>query len=162
MGRLRKVEHCGPVSMFEKLVHMWQGRADDEEPPRKKAKREHKTASESAPNGAGSSKITPSKRRGAEWEKEATYLEKVAQKVKDFFFYYSINRHKMTTLTPAYHAENYSPEDNRFDLRQFLYPAGWTWQFTRIDERVKAMMGEGEKQQQQQQQQQQHQQGPSS
>eukprot|EP00179_Madagascaria_erythrocladioides_P029989 CAMPEP_0198331912 /NCGR_PEP_ID=MMETSP1450-20131203/17916_1 /TAXON_ID=753684 ORGANISM="Madagascaria erythrocladiodes, Strain CCMP3234" /NCGR_SAMPLE_ID=MMETSP1450 /ASSEMBLY_ACC=CAM_ASM_001115 /LENGTH=30 /DNA_ID= /DNA_START= /DNA_END= /DNA_ORIENTATION= len=27
----------------------------------------------------------------------------------------------MTTLTPSYHAENYSPEDNRFDLRQFLY-----------------------------------------
>ena len=28
-----------------------------------------------------------------------------------------MNRHKMTTLTPSYHAENYSPDDNRFDLR---------------------------------------------
>lgn len=37
----------------------------------------------------------------------------VAEKVKRFFYYYSINRHKMTTLTPAYHAESYSPEDNR-------------------------------------------------
>jgi hypothetical protein len=24
--------------------------------------------------------------------------------VKDFFFYHVINRHKMTTLTPSYHA----------------------------------------------------------
>lgn len=29
----------------------------------------------------------------------------VAEKVKLFFKYYSINRHKMTVLTPAYHAE---------------------------------------------------------
>ena len=83
----------------------------------------------------------------------------IAQKVKRFFFYYGINRHKMTTLTPvraliprspvrlssqrpqllsrsrswwgaagvgvllqlaqSYHAEEYSPDDNRFDLRQF-------------------------------------------
>ena len=40
--------------------------------------------------------------------------------VKDFFFYHTISRHKMTTLTPSYHAENYSPDDNRFDLRPFL------------------------------------------
>ena len=53
----------------------------------------------------------------------------VAEKVKRFFFYYSINRHKMTVLTPAYHAEAYSPEDNRFDLRQFLYNSKWTTQF---------------------------------
>ena len=37
----------------------------------------------------------------------------IADKVKLFFRKYSINRHKMTVLTPAYHAENYSPEDNR-------------------------------------------------
>lgn len=29
----------------------------------------------------------------------------VAEKVKHFFKYYSINRHKMTVLTPSYHAE---------------------------------------------------------
>ena len=40
--------------------------------------------------------------------------------MKDFYFYNAINRHKMTTLTPSYHAENYSPDDNRFDLRPFL------------------------------------------
>jgi NAD+ synthase (glutamine-hydrolysing) len=39
--------------------------------------------------------------------------EEVADKVKRFFRFYAINRHKMTVLTPAYHAENYSPDDNR-------------------------------------------------
>ncbi|KAF9967030.1 glutamine-dependent NAD(+) synthetase [Mortierella alpina] len=60
----------------------------------------------------------------------------IAIKVKRFFFYYSINRHKMTTLTPAYHAESYSPDDNRFDLRPFLYNASWSWQFDKIDRTV--------------------------
>ena len=86
-GQLRKMEQCGPVSMFEKLVEEW-----DHLPPRE-----------------------------------------VAEKVKRFFRYYSINRHKMTTLTPSYHAESYSPDDNRFDLRQFLYNTRWTWQFRHID-----------------------------
>lgn len=40
----------------------------------------------------------------------------------------------MTTLTPAYHAESYSPDDNRFDLRQFLYNTRWPRQFRAIDE----------------------------
>ena len=35
----------------------------------------------------------------------------------------------MTTLTPACHADNYSPDDNRFDLRQFLYNVRWPFQF---------------------------------
>ena len=90
-GQLRKMEQCGPVSMFEKLVQEW-----DHLPPRE-----------------------------------------VAEKVKRFFRYYAINRHKMTTLTPSYHAESYSPDDNRFDLRQFLYNTRWTWQFRRIDAYVK-------------------------
>lgn len=59
----------------------------------------------------------------------------VAVKVKRFFHYYAINRHKMTTLTPSYHAEQYSPDDNRYDLRQFLYPR-WTWQNAKIDAEV--------------------------
>lgn len=57
----------------------------------------------------------------------------VADKVKLFFRYYSINRHKATTVTPAYHAESYSPDDNRFDLRQFLYNVAWPRQFRTID-----------------------------
>ncbi|KAG1250473.1 hypothetical protein G6F68_012784 [Rhizopus microsporus] len=62
----------------------------------------------------------------------------VATKVKRFFFYYSINRHKLTTLTPSYHAEAYSPDDNRFDMRPFLYNASWKWQFEKIDRRAMA------------------------
>jgi NAD+ synthase (glutamine-hydrolysing) len=57
----------------------------------------------------------------------------VAAKVKRFFYFYAVNRHKLTTLTPSYHAESYSPEDNRFDLRPFLYPTGWTRAFAAID-----------------------------
>ena len=94
-GRLRKIDRCGPVSMFEKLVHEW-----DHLPP-----------------------------------------QEVAEKVKRFFYYYSVNRHKMTTLTPSYHAESYSPDDNRFDLRQFLYNVRWGWQFRRIDRLVEEMNG---------------------
>ncbi|MBP6469012.1 MAG: NAD(+) synthase [Chloroflexi bacterium] len=95
-GRLRKIQRCGPLAMFEKLALEW-----NHLPP-----------------------------------------EEVAAKVKHFFRSYAINRHKSTVLTPAYHAESYSPDDNRFDLRQFLYNARWTWQFRRIDERVAEMTGE--------------------
>ena len=57
----------------------------------------------------------------------------VASKVKSFFYYYSINRHKMTVLTPSYHAEQYGCDDNRYDHRQFLYNAKWDWQFGELD-----------------------------
>ncbi|GJU99428.1 glutamine-dependent NAD(+) synthetase [Tanacetum coccineum] len=60
----------------------------------------------------------------------------VAEKVKHFFRYYSINRHKMTVLTPSYHAESYSAKDNKFDLCQFLYNSRWPYQFCKIDELV--------------------------
>jgi NAD+ synthase (glutamine-hydrolysing) len=66
--------------------------------------------------------------------------EQIATKVKRFFFFYGINRHKMTTLTPSYHAEAYGPDDNRFDHRQFLYP-GWE-SCRRIDAHVKSLMPE--------------------
>ncbi|OBZ66727.1 Glutamine-dependent NAD(+) synthetase [Grifola frondosa] len=88
-GRLRKVEKCGPYSMFTKLVYEW------------------------------GSFLSP---------------VQIAEKVKHFFFEYARNRHKMTTLTPSYHAEQYSPDDNRFDLRPFLYPSRFPWQFKKIDE----------------------------
>ncbi|PCH36266.1 glutamine-dependent NAD(+) synthetase with GAT domain-containing protein [Wolfiporia cocos MD-104 SS10] len=88
-GRLRKVEKCGPYSMFTKLCHEW------------------------------GSTLSP---------------VQIAEKVKHFFFEYARNRHKMTTLTPSYHAEQYSPDDNRFDLRPFLYPSRFPWQFKKIDE----------------------------
>ncbi|XP_038875302.1 glutamine-dependent NAD(+) synthetase isoform X2 [Benincasa hispida] len=75
------------------------------------------------------------------WGAKLTPSE-VAEKVKHFFKYYSINRHKMTVLTPSYHAESYSPEDNRFDLRQFLYNSRWPYQFRKIDKLVKELNGD--------------------
>ncbi|XP_078271653.1 glutamine-dependent NAD(+) synthetase isoform X2 [Rhinoraja longicauda] len=67
----------------------------------------------------------------------------VAEKVKHFFRTYSINRHKMTTLTPAYHAEDYNPDDNRFDLRPFLYNTSWSWQFKCINNQVTRLESTG-------------------
>ncbi|KAJ3189551.1 glutamine-dependent NAD(+) synthetase [Irineochytrium annulatum] len=93
-GTLRKVEKCGPVSMYQKLVNDW------------------------------SPAISPAQ---------------VAEKVKKFFFYYAINRHKTTVLPPSYHMSPYSPDDNRFDHRPILYNARWSWQFQRIDNMVSAM-----------------------
>lgn len=90
-GRLRKIQKCGPYSMFLKLYHEWTPR------------------------------LTP---------------RQIAEKVKRFFFFYSINRHKMTVMTPAYHAENYSPDDNRFDLRPFLINPRFPWASKKIDEIV--------------------------
>eukprot|EP00892_Ulva_mutabilis_P007450 jgi/Ulvmu1/5077/UM021_0094.1 len=69
------------------------------------------------------------------WGDQYTVAE-IAAKVKFFFRYYAMNRHKATTITPAYHAESYSPDDNRFDHRQFLYNITWPWQFRRIDHAV--------------------------
>lgn len=83
MGKLRKIDKCGPYSMFIKLTHIW---------------------------------------------KDYKSVEEIADKVNSFFYYYSINRHKQTVSTPSYHAEQYSPDDNRFDLRPFLinpmFPVG--------------------------------------
>lgn len=70
-GKLRKVSKSGPLSMFERLLHIWP---------------EHSARS-------------------------------IAVKVKKFFYFYSVNRHKMTVLTPGYHAESYGTDDNRFDER---------------------------------------------
>ena len=60
----------------------------------------------------------------------------IGEKVKRFFYHYSVNRHKMCTITPSYHAEGYSSDDNRFDLRQFLYNVRWPRQFSVIDQLV--------------------------
>uniref|UniRef100_A0A8C6FW40 Glutamine-dependent NAD(+) synthetase n=1 Tax=Moschus moschiferus TaxID=68415 RepID=A0A8C6FW40_MOSMO len=73
--------------------------------------------------------------------KDTCSPRQVADKVKRFFSKYSLNRHKMTTLTPAYHAESYSPDDNRFDLRPFLYNTRWPWQFRCIEDQVLQLEG---------------------
>ncbi|GLT25022.1 hypothetical protein SLA2020_001780 [Shorea laevis] len=48
----------------------------------------------------------------------------------------------MTVLTPSYYAESYSPEDNRFDLRQCLYNTRWPYQFRKMDELVRELEGD--------------------
>ncbi|KAI0010311.1 glutamine-dependent NAD(+) synthetase with GAT domain-containing protein [Xylariaceae sp. FL0662B] len=80
----------------------------------------------------------------------------VADKVQRFHVFHYINRHKQTVATPTYHAEGYSPDDHRYDLRPFLYPPAFeSWTFKKIDERVatlekalerkKAKAGDGSK-----------------
>lgn len=60
----------------------------------------------------------------------------IAKKVKYFWYCYSINRHKITTLTPACHGGSCSLDDSRHDLRPFLYNISWSWQFKRIDDEL--------------------------
>ncbi|KAM6980650.1 glutamine-dependent NAD(+) synthetase [Aplochiton taeniatus] len=72
--------------------------------------------------------------------REALCPAQVALKVKHFFRIYSVNRHKMTTVTPSYHAESYGTDDNRFDLRPFLYNTRWTWQFQCIDDQARCVV----------------------
>jgi NAD+ synthase (glutamine-hydrolysing) len=62
--------------------------------------------------------------------------EDVARKVKFLFEKHAANRHKATVLTPGYHCESYSPDDNRYDLRPFLYRTDWAYQFRLIDAEV--------------------------
>ena len=60
--------------------------------------------------------------------------EEVARRVKRFFLLYANNRHKMTVVTPMIHMDVAGTDDNRFDLRQFLYNVSWTAQFGEIDQ----------------------------
>lgn len=62
----------------------------------------------------------------------------VYHKVRDFMYYYAINRHKMTTMTPGLYLESYTPDDNRYDLRPFLYPR-FTFEHRQIENMLKKM-----------------------
>ncbi|KAK3073844.1 glutamine-dependent NAD(+) synthetase [Teratosphaeriaceae sp. CCFEE 6253] len=62
----------------------------------------------------------------------------VYRKVRDFMYYYAVNRHKMTTMTPGLYLESYTPDDNRFDLRPFLYPR-FTFEHRIIENLLKKM-----------------------
>lgn len=81
-GRLRKVDKSGPYSMFTKLVHEW---------------------------GSFLSPIQVCSFLKYQTN-TANGLQQVAEKVKHFFFEYARNRHKMTTLTPSYHAVSAIPD----------------------------------------------------
>lgn len=71
--------------------------------------------------------------------------KQVSEKVKNFFKHYTVNRHKMTTLTPSICVGNNTAEDNRFDLRPFIYRSSWEHQFQCIDRKVEELMGEKSK-----------------
>lgn len=121
-GRLRAHPwRCGPVSTFEKLLSA------------------SASASASAASAASRSRKGDGDDNGDSGNKKAPSPssfpspKQVAERVKAFWAPHAANRHKQTTLTPSYHAEGYSPDDNRFDLRPFLYRSSWPWQFRRID-----------------------------
>lgn len=118
LGRLRKVGKCGPYSMLLKLLQQ---------------RRDAAAAVAAKKDGAPLPPLIHLSPRA------------ILEKVQLFFTMYAINRHKMTTLTPSYHAESYSPDDNRFDLRPFLYNVRFPWQYKRMEERVKVEEREEER-----------------
>lgn len=63
----------------------------------------------------------------------------IAERVKRFYRFYAMNRHKTTIITPSIHLSAYNPDDNRHDLRPFLYSVGWPWQFGKIDRHVEEL-----------------------
>jgi NAD+ synthase (glutamine-hydrolysing) len=63
----------------------------------------------------------------------------VYAKVADFMKFYAINRHKMTTMTPGLYLESYTPDDNRFDLRPFLYPVWFPFERRKIENLLRKM-----------------------
>ncbi|KAH8434574.1 glutamine-dependent NAD(+) synthetase [Aspergillus melleus] len=75
------------------------------------------------------------------WGNEYSPRE-IYEKTRHFFYNYAINRHKQTVITPSYHAEQYSPDDNRHDLRQFLYPS-FSWAYKKMEASVKYWESKG-------------------
>lgn len=71
-------------------------------------------------------------------------VEDLADKIKKFFTYYGINRHKCTILPPAFHYDPEGCDDNRYDMRPFIYATDWSYQFEIIDERVREIQKRGE------------------
>ncbi|KID87764.1 glutamine-dependent NAD(+) synthetase [Metarhizium guizhouense ARSEF 977] len=75
-----------------------------------------------------------------EWQDRPGYgPREVATKVLRFFRFYSIHRNKSTILTPSLHLSAYNPDDNRHDLRPFLYVVSWPWQFEKIQKHAEEL-----------------------
>lgn len=77
-----------------------------------------------------------------EWRGQPGYENNpraIAERVKRFFRFYAINRHKTTIITPSIHLSAYNPDDNRHDLRPFLYTVSFPWQFAKIDRHVEEL-----------------------
>lgn len=50
----------------------------------------------------------------------------------------------MTTVTPGFHYDPEGCDDNRLDMRPFLYETDWEYQFDLIEQRVKQLEDESE------------------
>lgn len=75
-----------------------------------------------------------------DWKERPNFGPKeIADKVMRFFRFYALNRHKAVILTPSPHLSAYNPDDNRHDLRPFLYVVHWPWQFDKIRAHVADM-----------------------
>ncbi|KAF2009610.1 glutamine-dependent NAD(+) synthetase with GAT domain-containing protein [Aaosphaeria arxii CBS 175.79] len=75
-----------------------------------------------------------------DWKNRPGYgPEEIANKVILFYQKYAMNRHKAVIITPSVHLSGYNPDDNRHDLRPFLYNIHWPWQFNKIRENVKLL-----------------------
>ncbi|KAK1456513.1 glutamine-dependent NAD(+) synthetase [Colletotrichum cuscutae] len=75
-----------------------------------------------------------------DWKERPGYgPREIGERVKRFFRFYSMNRHKAVILTPSPHLSAYNPDDNRHDLRPFLYVVNWPWQFSKIDAHVEEL-----------------------
>ncbi|RDA88491.1 hypothetical protein CP532_6618 [Ophiocordyceps camponoti-leonardi (nom. inval.)] len=76
----------------------------------------------------------------SDWRDRPGYgPRQIAEKVFRFFRFYAMNRHKSTICTPSIHLCPYDPDDNRHDLRPFLYVVDWPWQFRKIREHVERL-----------------------
>lgn len=71
-------------------------------------------------------------------------VEELATKIKRFFTFYANNRHKCTILPPSFHFDPESCDDNRYDMRPYIYATDWSYQFEIIDERVKEIISKNE------------------
>ena len=45
----------------------------------------------------------------------------------------------MTTMTPGLYLESYTPDDNRYDLRPFLYPVWFPYERRKIENMLSKM-----------------------
>ena len=129
-GRLRKVHKLGVWGMYERLVYLW-----GKPPP--------STSTSETQDGRAHHEQDDSVH--AQIHGRGLAPREVYEKVRRFFYFFNINRHKATILPPGLHLEEYSPEDNRFDLRPFLYPpmAG-SWPVEKCERHVEMMEKEAE------------------
>ena len=68
-----------------------------------------------------------------DWKERPGFTpRKIADKVLRFFKFHSLTRHKAVVLTPSPHMSAYNPDDNRHDLRPFLYVVSWPYQTKKI------------------------------